>query len=310
MQGKSADLSLITGCAEQAVTVTNNFNGADTLVDAEFPVGQTTVIWMLTAADGSTDSCTTTIEVLDEEAPSLTCPSGLTFENAPEDFTATASDNCDETVTVTCVPATLTALLAAAGDTVTCTATDSAGNTSTCSFTLTHATDFDVFAAIDELIERIDQLRSDQTLNRGRANALKRKLTKARNRFADNRTQPACNKMNAFRNQVTAFASNGHLPEEDASFLLTGADDILANACGTEEEDDSDTDGGSTEEETDNGGDDSDDGDDDNGENEGDEGNGGTIGVPSECADTSALPLGALPFMMLSMKSRRRRSRR
>jgi len=316
IQGKRADLSFTTGCEDQTVTITNDFNGADTLADATFPTGRTTVTWMLTAADGRTDSCTTTIEVFDEEAPTLTCPSGLTFENAPEVFTATASDNCDENVTATCMPATLTELLAADGDTVTCTATDSAGSTSTCSFTLTDATDFDVFPAIDALIERIDQLRSDQTLNRGRANSLERKLTKARDRFADNRTQPACNKMNAFRNQVTAFESNSILPEEDASFLLMGADDILANACGPDEEDDSDTDGGSTEEETDTGGDDSDDGDDDNGENEGDEdegddaGNGGTGGVPSECADSSALPLGALPLMMLSMKSRRRRARR
>ena len=81
-----------------------------------------------------------TVTVLDGVAPVVSVPAAVTVEatsasGATVTFSATASDNVDETLTTTCTPASGSAF--ALGNTlVTCTATDSGGNTGTASFTV------------------------------------------------------------------------------------------------------------------------------------------------------------------------------
>jgi hypothetical protein len=107
-----------------------------------FPVGVTTVTCTTTAGP----ACTFTVTVQDTQPPSITCPpnqTAVTDQNAcpaPACQTVnfpppTASDNCPGVIVVcnppsgSCFPTGTT--------TVTCTATDASGNTSTCSFTVT-----------------------------------------------------------------------------------------------------------------------------------------------------------------------------
>jgi hypothetical protein len=106
-----------------------------------FPVGITTV----TCNTTSGPSCSFTVTINDTQPPSITCPTNvaaLTARACPAPTTnvvnyppPTASDNCPG-VTVVCVPPS-GSTFPLGTTTVTCTATDAAGNTATCSFTVT-----------------------------------------------------------------------------------------------------------------------------------------------------------------------------
>ena len=102
-----------------------------------FNVGTTTV----TCSSSITGSCTFTVTVQDNQAPTITCPanqsvngSGPTVVNYPA---PTASDNCGS-ATVTCVPASGSSF-AVGTTTVTCTASDASqvSPDATCTFTVT-----------------------------------------------------------------------------------------------------------------------------------------------------------------------------
>ena len=106
-----------------------------------FQVGLTTVTNVATDAAGNTNSCVFTVTVNDTQIPTMTCPTNMTVSCAgtngtPAFFSATATDNCDPLVTVTCVPAS-GYLFPFGSNNVVCTAVDSSGNTNTCSFTVT-----------------------------------------------------------------------------------------------------------------------------------------------------------------------------
>ena len=70
----------ITVLASSATPVaTNDYNGGTDLINAEFPLGTTTVTWTIYDMDGNPIECTTDITVIDP-GPTLECP---------EDFTVT-----------------------------------------------------------------------------------------------------------------------------------------------------------------------------------------------------------------------------
>ncbi len=107
-----------------------------------FPRGVTTVTCSVSDAAGNAGNCSFTVTVNDDDAPSLVCPPNQTVGTRASDcmavanFTATANDICDGAITPTCNPlsgSTFTRGVA----TVNCSATDAAGNTANCSFTVT-----------------------------------------------------------------------------------------------------------------------------------------------------------------------------
>jgi hypothetical protein len=105
-----------------------------------FPVGTTTITCKSNNFAGP-ETCTFTITVQDTQPPVITCPSNITAVSAnvndpctSVNFTTTASDNCPG-VTVVCNPPSGSCFPTGV-TTVTCTATDAAGNTATCSFTV------------------------------------------------------------------------------------------------------------------------------------------------------------------------------
>jgi gliding motility-associated-like protein len=133
-----APLSVTDNC-DAAPAVTSNFNSGDA-----FPLGVTTVTYEATDAAGNKETCSFTVTVEDHINPAFTgCPSNIV---APASTTScdvavswsvpTASDNCTATPAVTSnfnsgdvFPIGVT--------TVTYTATDAVGNTTTCSFSVT-----------------------------------------------------------------------------------------------------------------------------------------------------------------------------
>ncbi|MGN7402697.1 FG-GAP-like repeat-containing protein [Cytobacillus praedii] len=108
-----------------------------------FPVGTTMVTCTLTDPSGIVvDSCSFNVTVEDTQAPNITCSDDIMTSNAPGqcgafvDFPAPiTSDNCPG-VMVSCSPASGT-FFSVGNTPVICTATDSAGNTAECSFTVT-----------------------------------------------------------------------------------------------------------------------------------------------------------------------------
>ena len=110
-----------------------------------FPKGTTTVTCTATDTSNNTASCSFTVTVNDTQPPSITCPANVTTvaaQTCPISNTATVnfpaptvSDNCPG-VTSACTPPS-GSILPVGTTTVTCTATDTSGNTATCSFTVT-----------------------------------------------------------------------------------------------------------------------------------------------------------------------------
>ena len=104
-----------------------------------FAPGTNTVFCSATDADGNVSNCEFTIFVVDQTPPSITCPEPVVAECTSPDgavvtfANATATDECDPNVSVISEPPS-GALFPLGVTLVTCTATDSSGNTSTCSF--------------------------------------------------------------------------------------------------------------------------------------------------------------------------------
>lgn len=104
-----------------------------------FPVGEFSVTLTVTDDSGQTDRCTTVLTITDPP-PSLVCPANITrvinppAESAVINFTAAATDNCEGVVVVCLPPSGSTFDLGVT--TVTCVATDSAGATANCSFSV------------------------------------------------------------------------------------------------------------------------------------------------------------------------------
>ncbi len=124
----SSSIGTATATDNCAVTVTNN-------APTTFPIGITLVTWTATDASNNVSTCTQTITVSDNEVPIITCPVDITIDtdlgqctSTASIGTATASDNCTVTVTND-APSSFPI----GNTTVIWTATDAAGNTTTCS---------------------------------------------------------------------------------------------------------------------------------------------------------------------------------
>ena len=116
----------------------------DPSVTRNFEVGTTTVTYYVDDVNGNTTTCTFTVTVTDNEDPVFTdCPSDVTVTVDVGECSSVqtwsdpvADDNCDVTVSHTSGPLSGTAL--PVGDnTILYTATDPAGNTATCEWTIT-----------------------------------------------------------------------------------------------------------------------------------------------------------------------------
>ncbi len=106
-----------------------------------FPLGDTSVTCIATDARGNSATASFTVTVSDTRAPVLTLPADIVAEavgatGASVSFAPTAMDVVDGSIAPICSPVT-GSLFALGTTTVTCTATDKAGNKSTSSFKVT-----------------------------------------------------------------------------------------------------------------------------------------------------------------------------
>ncbi len=125
-------LPTATDICDAAPTVTSD-------APATFPLGTTTVTFKVTDASGNTSTATTTVTVKDTTAPVLNVPAAKVVEQTnragtPVSLTATATDICDASPAVT---SNAPAVFPLGTTTVTFTATDASGNTTTGTTTVT-----------------------------------------------------------------------------------------------------------------------------------------------------------------------------
>ncbi|MCW5922183.1 MAG: HYR domain-containing protein [Saprospiraceae bacterium] len=119
-------------------------------LDAPWPLGATTITWTFEDQFGNATVCEQVVTVVDETAPEITCPdpATITVSNDPGEcsavvnFEATATDNCDEAVTIVYQdenedPVTPGTTVFPVGTTiVTAIASDISGNTAECTITI------------------------------------------------------------------------------------------------------------------------------------------------------------------------------
>jgi uncharacterized repeat protein (TIGR01451 family) len=124
---------------------------------APYPVGTTTITWTATDLSGNPASATQTVTVLDQQAPTISCPGNQTVlatsaSGAAVSFTIGATDNCGA-ASVVCT--NQNGQVVSSGSTfpvgittVTCKAIDAAGNQNTCSFKVTVTANADLALTI------------------------------------------------------------------------------------------------------------------------------------------------------------------
>ncbi len=127
------------------VTITNDFTG-ESNASGTYPLGTTIVTYTATDGAGNSASCQLTVTVQDVNAPSITCPANITVDADVDGCSASVEIPSPE-IADSCSTYTLTndyngtadasAVYPVGVTTVNFTAEDSAGNSNSCSFTIT-----------------------------------------------------------------------------------------------------------------------------------------------------------------------------
>jgi hypothetical protein len=134
-------------------TATDNCDNSPTIngtrsdnqpLNAPYPKGTTTITWTATDDANNTSSCTQTVTVNDTEPPTISCPSNITKDNDPGTCgavvtytTPVGSDNCPGATTAQTAGLPSGSTFPVGTTTNTFEVTDSSGNKTSCSFTVT-----------------------------------------------------------------------------------------------------------------------------------------------------------------------------
>lgn len=137
-------------CGISTLTQTSGFNSG-----ATFPAGTTTNTFIASDSAGNTATCSFSVTVVDVDPPTASCPNNLTVSNDPGQCSAVVSystpsgtDNCN------IGNVTLLSGIGSGGTfpigvtTETWQVADSAGNTATCSFTVTVQSNLNISASV------------------------------------------------------------------------------------------------------------------------------------------------------------------
>ncbi|MBK9451741.1 MAG: HYR domain-containing protein [Bacteroidetes bacterium] len=149
--------NITVGNASGVCGATVSFNGASATDDcgsasvvqtsggasgSVFGIGTSTVSFTAVDGSGNTAACSFTVTVNDTEAPSVVCPANISVSNDPGQcgaavsFAATGADNCPGVSVAQTGGAASGSLFPVGSSTVSFGATDAAGNTAACSFTV------------------------------------------------------------------------------------------------------------------------------------------------------------------------------
>jgi hypothetical protein len=167
---------------------------------------------------------------LDSTPPSITCPANITVEaSCPTGAIATytapvGTDNCPGVTTTRTAGLASGAVFPIGNTTVTYTATDSSGSSTSCSFTVTVLTPQVV---LQNLIGSVNA----SSLTGTQKNGLLAKLNAALNAINSGQTNVACNKLSDFVNSVANLVSHGDITAAQGQAWINSANHIR-NAIG------------------------------------------------------------------------------
>lgn len=209
------------------VTASDNVTAAGALTMTQSPVAGTLVgpgthIVTVTVTDeaGNSSSCSTTVTIADTTAPAITGPGNITANattaaGAVVIFVASATDNVDGTLAVSCNPPPGSTF--PIGSTpVVCITQDAAANPATHSFTVT------VLGASDQITDLISDIAA---IGGNVAGSLRAKLDHAFDALARGNTNAACGSLKATGHQLKA-QSGKSVPADIASMLIADIDRI------------------------------------------------------------------------------------
>jgi hypothetical protein len=189
-------------------------------ITAPFMVGVTTITWTATDASGNTTSASQSIKVRDVEAPSLTVPLNVTIpatspSGAVVNYQLNASDNVAVT-SLTCTKAS-GATFPIGTNSVTCTAADAAGNSTSGSFDVTV---YDAPTEMHNLIQYVLSLGMPNGTTNPLVNQLEAALGSS---VGDNHV--ACVKMNDFIGMVSKKGRD--IPSGSSGYMTSQAAQIM-----------------------------------------------------------------------------------
>ncbi|HEY0978750.1 MAG TPA: HYR domain-containing protein [Flavobacteriales bacterium] len=132
------------GTLSYVVSGATTGTGTGNLASFSFNQGTSTVTWTATDISNNSTSCSFTVIVTDDEAPEVTCPADISVTSTPA-LCGTTVNWTEPTYTDNCTGSTLAQIAGPANGsffavgttTITYVATDAAGLTDTCSFTVT-----------------------------------------------------------------------------------------------------------------------------------------------------------------------------
>jgi len=213
-----------TDNCDSSVTINGTRSDGQPLT-AAYPVGVTSITWTATDDANNSSSCTQTITVNDTQPPVISCPANIVLEpscplGAVANWTPpVGTDNCPGTTTTRTAGPAPDSVFPIGTTTVTYTATDAHGNSTSCSFTVTVKT---VQTVINDMITYINGLPLSGTQKQG----LTSKLTAALDAINQGKTSVACNKLSDFNSQVSAFINNGTLTSAQGQPLINSSNHI------------------------------------------------------------------------------------
>ena len=191
-----------------------------------FPVGNTTLTYSATDANGNTGSATQVVTVVDNTQPVISCPANITLEptcptGAIATYTTpTATDNCGvQSVDRNAGSLASGSVFPMGTTTVTHTATDIHGNQSSCSFTVTVLTP-------QAVIQNLQAAVTASSLTGTQKNGLLAKLSAALQGLNNGQTNVACNKMAEFNNSVQVLVNNGSLSAATGAAWISSSNHV------------------------------------------------------------------------------------
>jgi len=219
------DATLGTGSAEDNCSGVGAVSRSGVPSGNVFPVGDTTITYSATDAHGNTAQAMQVVTVIDNTAPSITCPANITLEpTCPNGAAAswvapTGSDNCSGAATTqTAGPASGT-VFPIATTSITYTVTDAYGNSTSCSFTVTVLTP-------QTVVQNLMTAVSGSSLTGTQKNGLLAKLTATLDAINQGKTNVACNKLSDFVNNVHTLISHGDLSAAQGNAWINSANHV------------------------------------------------------------------------------------